>query len=383
MALGGSTTPSSLALTPEKIRRAYGFDRISGDGRGQTIAIITGADDTKMEDNLRVFDNYYQLPHPPQFRRVDAYGGTNFPPMNTSCGTCTWEVNMDIQWAHAIAPAANILVVVVGTWGIRDLALGADYARRQPDVSVISISAGTSEFASESKVLPCFVKPKNNAGVTFVASSGDSGEIPQVPAGYPTVLSAGGTYLSVDTAGNYKSELAWNYAGGGVSLYIPMPPYQLSTVPQTAQYQQNTIYYPNNLKRAIPDVAFVASPSSGAAVYDRSGWIRGAGTSLAAPITAGMIALANQIRVTQPAPLPRLDGYRDVLPMLYEAGGTYYHDLVAGAGARSAKGYDISTGLGSPKADELVNYLVKQPMKNVVGTLPDPETCPYKSTPTP
>src|SRR5205823_2554033 len=126
------------------------------------------------------------------------------------------------------------------------VASSVNYARRQPGVSVVSMSFGGDEYSGETYYDQFFTTPAGHAGVTFVASTGDSG----APAGYPSwspkVVAIGGTTLNVDSAGNYLSETAWSNGGGGISLFESKPSYQTSVVTQS------------NTKRANPDVSMVA-----------------------------------------------------------------------------------------------------------------------------
>src|SRR5262249_19713968 len=129
------------------------------------------------------------------------------------------------------------------------------YAAQQPGVSVVSMSWGIGEFASEANYDGVFQTPANHNGVTFVASSGDYGAPPSYPAISPNVLSVGGTNLQIDAGGNYQGEVGWGDSGGGISVYEAKPSYQ-SNVTQSAT------------KRTNPDVAYNGDPNSGVPVYD-------------------------------------------------------------------------------------------------------------------
>src|SRR5439155_7369476 len=143
------------------------------------------------------------------------------------------ETALDVEWAHAIAPKANILLVEAHSSSIGDLMSAVDYARNQPGVTAVSMSWGIDEAtlgrAAESFYHSYFTTPAEHAGITFVAASGDSGAAngPEWPAISPNVLSVGGTRLTTTgSSGAYASEGAWSGSGGGVSAYESEPSYQ-------------------------------------------------------------------------------------------------------------------------------------------------------------
>ena len=148
------------------------------------------------------------------------------------------------------------------------------------------MSFGGGEFSSETSLDSYFTTPTGHSGVSFVASTGDSGSPGGYPAYSPNVIAVGGTRLSVDASGNYLGETAWSSGGGGVSTREAEPSYQSA--------------FQNTGKRSIPDVAMDADPNSGVAVYDSydngssTPWAKMGGTSLSAPMFAGIIWIANQ-----------------------------------------------------------------------------------------
>jgi subtilase family serine protease len=255
---------------------------------------------------------------------------------------------MDVEWAHAIAPDAKILLVVAPSASITDLLAAIDYATSH-GAQVVSNSWGGSEFSSESSYNSHFSHP----GVTYFASSGDSGAGVSWPASSPYVVSVGGTTLNVDPSGNYLSESAWSGSGGGLSAYVSRPAYQ-DVVSQLV-----------GASRGNPDIAFDADPNTGVAVYDttryqgQSGWYVVGGTSLSAPAWAAIVALADQSRNT---PLSS----NETLNALYSLGSgsnyqTYFHDILSGdnSGYNAGSGYDLVTGWGSPIANQLVPALAQ------------------------
>jgi hypothetical protein len=362
---------SSAALSgisgysPAQIRAAYGFTGISGNGSGQTIAIVDAYNDPNIASDLGVFDAQFGLSNP-NLMVVNQNGGSTRS-IATNAGWDT-EISLDVEWAHAIAPGANILLVEASSDSLSNLMAAVNYARNVSSVSVVSMSWGGSEFSGETAYDSYFTTPSGHQGITFVAAAGDNGaSAAEWPASSPNVLSVGGTTLNISSSGAYLGESAWSSGGGGVSQVEPEPTYQ--------QNAQSTGY------RSTPDVAYDADPNTGFAIYDSIsydgyvGWQEVGGTSAGAPQWAALVALADQVRVA--AGKGTLDGSSQTLPILYSlysAPGTsgyssyttYFNDVTTGSsgygwGAVSATpGYDAVTGLGTPKAAALVDALAGQ-----------------------
>ncbi|MGD0045077.1 MAG: S8 family serine peptidase [Isosphaeraceae bacterium] len=201
---------------------------------------------------------------------LNQYGqATSLPGTDPSgLGTSNWELEeaLDVEWAHAIAPGAQIILVEANSQSLSDLMASVATAASQPGVSVVSMSWGFPEgqavFANDEATYDSvFHVP----GVTFVASTGDYGAAdPEYPAFSPNVVAVGGTSLTLNTDGSYNSETGWGYdsssvgvfigSGGGISLYEPEPAYQ--------QGVQSTD------SRTTPDVSLVADPATGAWIAD-------------------------------------------------------------------------------------------------------------------
>jgi subtilase family serine protease len=136
-------TAGPTGYTPAQIRHAYGFDQVwfngvAGDGTGQTIAIVDAYDDPNVASDLHQFDAAFGLPDP-SLTKVNEYGGFAPPAANA-----TWavEIALDVEWAHAIAPGARILLVEANSNSNADLFAAVTYAAEQPGVSVVSMSWG-------------------------------------------------------------------------------------------------------------------------------------------------------------------------------------------------------------------------------------------------
>jgi subtilase family serine protease len=354
------------AMTPAQVRRAYGFDNVSlgsiqGDGRGQTIAIVDAFDDTAIASDLAVFSTTFGLPAMdglngnPKFtvvKQPQPKPGKKYA-MPTNDPSWSVEAALDVEWAHAIAPRANIILFEAMSTSAADMYRMVDAARNTAGVSVVSMSFSTrAEFADEASYDFHFTTPAGHTPVTFVACTNDWGAPAVYPASSPNVVAVGGTSLTVDASGNYLSESAWTGSGGGVSVYEPAPWYQSSL---------------GFAGRATPDIAYNGAGESAVSVYDsiptstgNSGWIKVWGTSAGAPQVSAMIAIANQGRAL--AGKPALES-QQTLGILYAAPSTDFHDVVTGASAgtpsyEATVGYDLATGRGSPFSDLLINDLL-------------------------
>src|SRR5262249_43291309 len=149
------------------------------------------------------------------------------------------EEALDVEWAHAIAPKANIILVEAYSNSTSDLLTAVDYARHAPGVVAVSMSWGGGEAPTETSADSYFTTPAGHAGATFVASSGDNGAPGGYPAMSPNVLAVGGTTLALDGSDNRTSEVGWNGSGGGPSFYESEPGYQ-GTYAQSS-YVRNTL----------------------------------------------------------------------------------------------------------------------------------------------
>lgn len=347
------TSPTPYGYTPAEIREAYGFNQIRfgsvvGNGRGQTIAIIDAYNDPYIASDLHTFDEEYGLPNPPSFTKVNEYGGTNwFPAASTSWSL---EMSLDVEWAHAMAPQANILLVEASTSGLGDLLTAVAYATSVPSVSVVSMSWGTGEFWSETYYDSYFTTPAGHQAITFVAASGDSGAPANWPAVSPNVVAVGGTNLYLGADGIYGSESGWYLSGGGISQYES---------PALGQHAM----VPGETDRTAPDVAYDANPYTGFSIYDTmgyegwTGWLELGGTSAGAPQWAGLIAIANQGRALHG--LGTLDGPSQTLPALYAMPNSAFHQILTGGNIYGERiGYNYSTGRGTPYANVVVQDLV-------------------------
>lgn len=307
-------------LSPGQIRTAYNLPSTGGSG---TIAIIDAYDDPTALSDLNAFSSHFGLPIANFEKHMMATG------IPTDAGWAL-EISLDVQWVHAIAPSAKILLVEATSSAISSLVAAVDYARSRSDVVAVSMSWGGSEFSGESSYDTHFT---SSYGATFFAASGDSGAGVWWPAVSAKVVGVGGTTLTFAAGGGVSSETAWSGSGGGASAYVAEPSYQ------TTYGVSGT-----NGKRAVPDVSYDANPSSGVSVYDStpysgsSGWWVVGGTSAGTPQWAAIQSLG--LSSSNSA------FYTDAKSASHSS---YFRDITSGSNGYPAKvGYDLVTGLGSP-----------------------------------
>jgi len=383
MLLAGSPTP--VGFTPAQVATAYGINSIRlhgviGNGAGQTIAIVDFGNDPTIASDLQAFDQHFGLPAPPSFTVVNQNGQTAPLPPNTN-GTNgeSGETSMDVEWAHAIAPEASIVLVEgISVTSTMDQVTAIRTAANYPGVSVVSMSFGEPEFAGEQAFDSVFTTPPGHTPVTFLASTGDSStgiNNGAYPAFSPNVLAVGGTTLSLNPNNSYKGEVVWNINNqpgdvdsGGISKYELEPAYQQGFNPTS--------------RRTIPDVSILAgtdatnpgtpigsvsNTGSGVVTYDSfqngsataaaNPWYQNGGTSLSVQIWGGLIAIGDQLRQSVgEAPLST----SQALNTLYSLPSSAFHDITVGHNLvpyYAGLGYDLVTGRGSPVANLLVPAL--------------------------
>jgi len=280
-------TPMAAAaptgLSPSTIDAVYGFPGGTTAGSGKTIGIVDAYNDPTAESDLATFSSQFGLPACTTangcFSKVNETGGSSYPSTNSGWAL---EISLDIEWAHAVAPGAKILLVEASSSSFTDLLTGENYAKTH--AQYVSNSWGGSEFSGENSYDSSFVQ----SGVSFFVAAGDSGLPAEYPSSSPNVISVGGTTLTFNQSGQFASETAWSGGGGGCSSYEAANSAQSSF----SQYGQAGC----GGRRATPDVALDADPNSGVAVYDstpysgQSGWFQVGGTSASTPMWAAASA---------------------------------------------------------------------------------------------
>jgi subtilase family serine protease len=366
------TTPAGC-YGPAQIRTAYGFDKVSATGAGRTIVIIDAFQSPTLRHDLAVFDQLFELPDP-TLDIIAPDGLTPFDQTDENMVGWAGEITLDVEWAHAIAPAARLKLVLAKSNEDADILSATKYAVDRNLGDVISQSFGEAEQCMDRQLQAQqhrLFEAATRKGITVLASSGDQGaaqpscdgstyiKAASTPASDPLVTGVGGTRLFADgVTGAYQSESAWNEpdfesaTGGGFSILYHTPLYQ------------RPLRLPS---RGVPDVAYNAAIIGGVlAVWSSSGLgedlvFRFGGTSAGTPQWAGLTVL-----VTQSA--GRRIGFLN--GVLYAASftpayGRLFHDVTTGdnssngvTGFPAGTGWDATTGLGSPKANALIPLLV-------------------------
>jgi subtilase family serine protease len=314
-------------LSPANLKSAYKLP--AAGGAGLTVAIVDAFDDPKAESDLATYRSTFGLPACTTangcFRKVNQNGAASPLP----AGNTGWaeEISLDVDMVSAICPQCHILLVEASSASITALGTSVNTAVRLGAVAV-SNSYGGGEFSTETSSDSYY----NHPGVAITVSSGDSGYGVEYPAASRYVTAVGGTHLTASSTTRGWTETAWSGAGSGCSRYEGKPTWQHDT---------------GCARRTVADVSAVADPATGVAVYDTynvGGWLVFGGTSVAAPVIAGVYALAGR---------PAAGSYPASLA--YSHTGSLF-DVTSGSNGScggtylcTAKaGYDGPTGLGTP-----------------------------------
>jgi subtilase family serine protease len=382
------------ALSPGQIRTAYNVAPLAAkgiDGSDQTIIIVDSFGSPTITEDLAHFDSYFQLPAPPSFRVLAPAGPV--PAYNShNDNRVGWaqESTLDVEWAHVMAPGASLILVETptseneGTTGFPQIVTAERYVLQHKLGQVITQSFAATEqtFPSVSSILS-FRSPFELAvrdHVTVLAATGDSGATSDEynmrdlyttravswPATDPLVTAVGGTQLSLRADGTRLApDAAWSDSGGGTSIAFPRPSYQNGVADVTGN------------ARGVPDVAMDASCTSAVAVYGSfypagGRWSSMCGTSLATPLFAGVVALADQYAGHgKPHGLGLINPAIYALAARHEPGivdvltGSNSQTFVQGgerygvAGYAAGPGYNLVTGVGTIDAASFVPELAR------------------------
>jgi len=387
-----ATSPAPKPLvattyTPAQIRAAYGLPALPAAGTtpsaaqaaqmgaGQTIYIVDSNDDPNAAAELSTFNQKFGLPAcvtkpiaPGAALPLAAAptGACQFSVVySTASGAMTatapaynsgWatEIALDVQWAHASAPLARIVLIEAPDASVASLLAAVNLANAMGP-GIVSMSFGGSEGSWTASVDSAFSAP----GMTYLAATGDSGAGVQWPAVSAHVLAVGGTSLTWSGSGT-RAETAWSGSGGGVSQYVAQPAYQVPSLPGLG----------NPGHRSVADVSFNADPYTGQYLAvispgsSTAGWLSAGGTSLSTPQWAGLVAIANAVRAQSAKPglgAPHAALYSQIAAVP----GTYasaFADITSGSDGSCAScsahaGYDTPTGLGTPNATALLATL--------------------------
>jgi subtilase family serine protease len=370
---------------PAQLAQAYDLEplwRAGWTGAGRTIAVVDSFGSPTIRQDLHAFDVAFGYPDPKLTIIQPAGAVPRFDPADEDHTGWAGETTLDVEWAHAIAPGADILLVETpvaeteGITGFPEIVKAETYVLDHDLADVISQSFGATERTFDSAAQlksqrSAFVRAAA-AGVTVLAASGDDGAAARDlherllpvrgvgwPASDPLVTAVGGTKLSLDARGRRtEPDTTWHdphggASGGGLSTVFGRPTWQSGV--------RNVV----GSARGIPDVSMSAATSGAVLVYSSfdpssRGWSVAGGTSEATPLFAGIVAIADQLAARRlgllnpalyalAARSPARSGIVDV------TSGDNTLGRVRGFPAR--RGYDLATGLGTVDGNRFVHAL--------------------------
>ncbi len=400
-----------VCYSPQQIYQAYNINPLLNHGitgKGHTIVIIDAFQNPGMQDDLTAFDTTFGLPTP-DFQQFAPDGLTPFDPNDANQVGWAGEIALDVQWAHAIAPDAKIRLVLAKSNNDEDILSATKWAVDHNIGDVISQSFGENENCVDPQLLKKqhqVFEQATHKGITLLASSGDQGaaqltcdgaswtQVASSPASDPLVTAVGGTELvaafacrdettqeQIDCpppappAGTYQSESALNEApglftdgsfstGGGFSDIYSRPAYQ------------NGVANTQKGHRGVPDISFTAAIGHGvlASCAACNGGVQAffvfGGTSVGSPCWAGLVALADQLAHHR---LGFLNNAIYAIGRNHFLAPAAFHDITVGnntvqepdangnlvtvQGFDALKGWDATTGFGSPKVSNFLPLL--------------------------
>ena len=311
---------------PSDLQSAYSLPS-STRGKGQTIAIVDAFDDPNAANDLSVYRSYFGLPacntSNPCFAKVNQRGEQgNYPPPDSGWAV---EESLDVDMASAICPNCNIILVEADSSTMQDLGKSVNEAVK------LGANVVSNSYINYNGRSPGGSRYYDHPGTIITAGGGDSGYKVGLPAGFPTVIAVGGTTLTKGGGSRGWSETAWAGTGSGCEIRFEKPKWQT---------------HKGCRGRAMDDVAAVADPGTGVAVYDSypsGGWFTVGGTSVATPVIAGVYALAaNERKINYSQSLyAKASSLWDVTS---GRDGSCKHAFLCTAGP----GYDGPTGNGTP-----------------------------------
>ena len=392
---------TSTCYSPQEMRRGYGLDGLIDAGvvgAGQTIVIIDSYGSPTIREDLSVFDQGYGLPDPPSFTVLAPLGTvpwdpTKYPDEPGWAG----EVTLDVEWAHAMAPGAAIVLmtspvdetegvqglpeflaleryaldhhlgnIISQSWSATENTLFLDAAGPQGPQVIADFEAFYARAVQEHVTVLCAEGDTGSADVETDGVTFYSFPVVDYPCTSPFVTSVGGTSLYLNTSGKYQSETVWNDSigagGGGISQLFPEPEYQRLSLPAAVQKELGGM-------RGVPDISYNGGCFTTIITYSsypgggEPGWYYACGTSEGAPSWAGIVADLNQYAGR---PLGLLN------PVLYALGGagkfsrigrdikTGNNAFIPGVPGYSAKlGWDPASGWGTPNLVEFPGLLIE------------------------
>jgi subtilase family serine protease len=386
---------------PAQIQQAYNLPMLYAKGvtgTGATIVIVDSFGSPTIQADLATFDTTFGLPAPPSFQVLQPAGAVPpFDPTNGDMVGWAGETTLDVEYAHTIAPGANIVLVETpvseteGVTGFPQIVRAEEYVINHHIGDVISQSFSATEqtFSSRASVQAlrgAYLDAQRNH-VTVLAATGDSGAanvgldgqtyytFPTTtwPPSDPLVTGVGGTQLHLDANGNHASpDTVWNdtysvptnqfifgdngpnplAGGGGKSVLFSRPDYQ------------NLVRNVVGASRGVPDISMSAACNGAVDVYQSfpgipAGWYPTCGTSEATPLFSGIVALADQVAhhslgLINPALYAmsalHAPGLVDVTSGDNTVSFPQDNQLDTVQGFSAAPGYDLASGVGTVNA---------------------------------
>jgi kumamolisin len=376
-------TPASMACV-YKVGPNYSGCNPSGGGKDHAsggwgaIALVDAYDDPRAASDLAFFDTYWGLPKA-SFKVV--YANSSFGNLNGLTASCSgtpppansnfgWDVeeSLDIEWSHAMAPSAKIILVEACSQSLPDLLFAEEVAGIEvsndgggdisnswgyPESYVGNPGDGGGSLSEQQDDNFLFRYYWQN--ISYFASAGDSGSEVLYPSASPWVVSAGGTTVNRDGSGNFLNESCWSDSGGGYSAVETWlsPPSISSGMGPWANYQYELL---GESARSTPDISFNADPNSGVWVYDTDeggAWYVVGGTSVSSPALAGIVNSSKQELGQAPPGGGYYQAHENELlySQLYAktAYSANFYDVTTGSNGHAGTGYDQCTGIGSPR----------------------------------
>jgi subtilase family serine protease len=392
-----------------QIRRAYGLPALYANGvtgRGATIVIVDSYGSPTIQNDLTAFDRAYRLPAPPKFQIIRPEGRIPaYDPASSDMVGWAGETTLDVEWAHAVAPGANILLVETpvseteGVHGFPQIVAAEKYVLNHHlgDVISQSFSATEETFPSKAAIqgLRGAYQLAQKDHVTVLTAAGDSGaadvgldqttyyafRVTSWPDSDPLVTGVGGTQLHFTAKGAPAAPTVWNdtyntkaneftdgnagpsplAGGGGLSMFFTRPGYQDSVRDVVGG------------SRGVPDISMSAACNGAVDTYSSyqgaaDGWSPECGTSEATPLFAGIVALADQVAghslgLINPALYQLAAQHKPGIVDVTKGNNTVSftqdgrEQTVTGFTARP--GYDLATGLGTVNAPYFVPELAR------------------------
>ncbi len=390
---------------PAQIQQAYGTPELYArgiTGRGETIIIVDSFGSPTIQSDLNTFDSTFGLPAPPSFTILQPAGAVPpFDPTNDDMLGWAGETTLDVEYAHTIAPGANIVLLETpvseteGTTGFPQIVTAEEYAieHNLGDVISQSFSATEQTFTTKGQIeaLRGAYRLAARNGVTVLSATGDSGAanvgldgetfytFPTTtwPPSDPLVTGVGGTQLHLNANGNHTSpDTVWNdtfsvatnqfifgdngpnplAGGGGLSVWFRRPEYQSSVRSVVGD------------SRGVPDISMSGACNGAVDVYqsfpgEPAGWFPTCGTSEATPLFAGIVALSDQVAghglgVINPA-LYQLSqenarGIVDITSGNNTVTFPQDNENITVQGFDAGPGYDLASGVGTVWAPDFV-----------------------------